>query len=170
MALCVALPAFGQANGGAPAASGIERFVGTWRYAGTPEQGREIIHRAVDYTVEPMNFITRGFAAGRLRDKNQLIRNIEIAAPGDSIRVTFDGERTYQTPPNQWRVHTFQGEDVNVVLRPRGDVLVQLFRSESGLRRNVYRLVDDDTMHLEVTVQSDQIPRDMRYRLEYRRR
>ncbi|HJL19880.1 MAG TPA: hypothetical protein RMH99_29725 [Sandaracinaceae bacterium LLY-WYZ-13_1] len=160
----LAPPAAGQESGG----DGIAPFVGTWRYAGSHEHGTRIIHRAVDHTVEPMNFITRGFAAGRLRDKNQLVRRIDISNPNGNYRVTFDGNRTYTTPPNEWRNHTFDGERVRVLIRRRGDALVQLFRTDSGNRRNVYRITGDGRMRLEVTVQSDQLPRDMRYRLNYR--
>lgn len=161
----VAAPAFGQDSSGA---SGIDRFVGTWRYAGSQDHGTRIIHRAVDETVAPMNFFVRSIAAGRLRGKNPLVQRIEIANPNHNIRITFDGDRTYETAPNQWRTHRFDGESIRVQIRERGDALVQLFRTDSGNRRNVYRLTGDGRMRLEVTVQSDQLPQDMTYRLNYR--
>ena len=51
---------------------------------------------------------------------------------------------------------------------PCRGALVQLFRSDGGTRRNVYRMLPDGRMRLEVTVQSDQLPRDMSYQLVYR--
>jgi len=44
-----------------------------------------------------------------------------------------------------------------------------LLRSDTGLRRNVYRRAGDGRMRLEVTVQAEQLPRDLTYRLMYRR-
>ena len=148
--------------------SGLERFVGSWRYAGSQQQGRQIIDQAVSHAVDPMNFIVRGFAADRLRGKNPLVRRIDIADHGGNVRVTFDGDRTYEAAPGQWRTHRFGGESVRVQFRVRGDALVQLFRTDSGSRRNIYRITGDGRMRLEVTVQSDQLPRDMTYRLNYR--
>lgn len=167
-ALCLAIPVLGQQPNGT--ASDLERFTGTWEYAGTREQGTQIIHDAVDRTVESMNFMTRGFAADRLREKNPLVERIDISTEGDELQVVFDGERHYRAPLNQWRAHTFQDETVRVQFRQQDDSLVQLFGTESGVRRNVYRLLGDDRMQLEVTIQSEQIPRDMRYELDYRRR
>lgn len=161
----IAVPALGQDD----AAGDLDRFVGSWRYTGSPSQGAAIINDAVGEAVEPMNFIVRGFAADRLRGKNPLVRRIEIAERGGNVRVTFDGDRTYEAPPGQWRTHRFGGESVRVQFRVRGDSLVQLFRTDGGSRRNVYRVTGDGRMRLEVTVQSDQLPRDMRYRLSYRR-
>ena len=51
-----------------------------------------LIHRAVDQTVEPMNFIVRPIAADRLRGKNQLVQRIQITVTGQDIRVSFDGK------------------------------------------------------------------------------
>jgi hypothetical protein len=171
-AVAVALPALGQEEQEEQMETGtelVEPFLGTWRYAGTEEQGTRVIHDAVDRTVAPLSFVTRPFVAGRLRAKNPLVQRIDISAPGDSVRIVFDGERTYEAPPDQWRDHTFEDETVAVQIRPRREALVQLFRSESGLRRNVYRVTGEGQMRLEVTVQSERIPEDMRYQLNYRR-
>lgn len=153
-----------------PAAEpGVSRFAGTWSYSGSHDHGTQIISRAVDHTVEPMNIFVRAIAAGRLRGKNQLVQRIVIAVDGDNIRVEFDGNRTYRGTLGQWRQHTFDGEAINVQFRYQGGALVQLFRSEGGTRRNVYRIMPDGRLRLEVTVQSSQLPRDMHYQLLYRR-
>ena len=163
LAFALALPSLAAAQD-----EGVERFAGTWRYSGSAESGTRIIHRAVDRTVEDMNIFVRAIAAGRLRDKNQLVRRIQITVSGDTVTVEFDGNRTYRTQLGQWRRHTFDGDSINVQFRYRNGALVQLFRSDSGSRRNVYRILDDGRMRLDVTVQSDQLPQDMRYGLVYR--
>jgi len=170
-------PALGQEAQGAQAAQpaqaaevpAAERFNGTWRYNGTNEHGTQIIHRAIDRTVEPMNIFVRGIANGRLQGKNQLVQRIEIAVHGTDARIVFDGNRTYQTALGQWRAHTFSGESINVQIRKRGGSLVQLFRGDSGTRRSVYRMLPDGNMRLEVTVQSSSLPGDLNYQLVYRR-
>jgi len=178
-----ALPALGQepaaaepaaAEPAAPPAAAepaappaAERFNGTWRYSRSAAAGTAIIHRAVDHTVDPMNFIIRPIAAGRLRDKNPLVQRIEIHVSGGEARIVFDGHRTYRTPLGQWRTHHFDGDAIQVQIRERGGSLVQLFRSDSGTRRNVYRMLPNGNMRLEVTVQSDSLPQDMHYQLVY---
>ncbi len=155
----------------APAAAqqGPERFNGTWRYAHSAQHGRDVIERAVVRAVHGMNFITQPIATGRLRGKNPLVQRIQIDLTATNARVVFDGDRTYQGALNTSTRHTFDGETLNVEFRHRGDALVQLFRSDSGTRRNVYRLLPNGTMRLEVTLQSGSLPRDMVYRLDYRR-
>lgn len=153
----------------AAAEEGVERFAGTWRYAGSAQSGTQIISRAVDRTVDPMNIFVRAIAAGRLRDKNPLVRRITITVTGETVNVDFDGNRSYRTTLGQWRRHTFDGDSINVQFRYQRGSLVQLFRTDGGSRRNVYRMMPNGQMRLEVTVQSDQLPRDMTYRLSYRR-
>ena len=148
---------------------GASRFAGTWRYTQSAQHGAEVINRAVGHTVEPMNIFVRAIAAGRLRGKNPLVRRIAMTVNGDNVQVVFDGNRTYRAPMNQWRSHTFDGNTVRVQFRYRNGALVQLFRSDGGTRRNVYRLRANGTMSLSVTVQSPQLPRDMNYTLIYRR-
>lgn len=158
-----AVPAMGQEE------AGLERFNGTWRYNGSAASGQQIIERQVERTVAPMNIFVRAIAAGRLRGKNQLVRRIEINIANDNARIVFDGSRTYRTGLGQWRNHTFDGDQLRVQIRHRGGSLVQLFRSDGGSRRNIYTILPDGNMRLQVTVQSDQLPRDMTYRLTYRR-
>jgi len=160
-----ALPALGQ-EADVPAA---EAFNGTWRYAGSAAHGTQIIHRAVDRCVEPENFIVRSVAAGRLRDKNPLVRNIAINIGSGNAQIVFDGSRTYRTGLGAWRTHTFDGDSVRVQIREHNGAIVQLFRTDSGTRRNVYRMMPNGQMRLEVTVQANSLDRDMTYRLLYRR-
>lgn len=166
LALVIAPAALGQQE---TAAEGAARFNGNWRYAGSASHGREIIERAVVRAVDGMNFITQPIATGRLRDKNPLVRRIDIDATDDSVRVVFDRGRTYRGQLDQWTDHRFDGDTVRVQFRHRGDALVQLFRTDSGSRRNVYRLKRDGRLQLDVTVQSGSLPRDMTYTLLYRR-
>ncbi len=162
-----AIPALGQDT--AADTTAAEQFNGTWRYTGSAQHGTQIIHRAVDRTVEPENFIVRSIAAGRLRDKNPLVRRIEINVSGGNARIVFDGNRTYRTALGAWRTHTFDGDSIRVQIREHGGALVHLFRSDSGTRRNVYRMMPNGQMRLEVTVQANSLERDMTYRLLYRR-
>lgn len=163
-----AFPALGQEATEAAAGPG-EQFNGTWRYSGSPSHGTNIIHRAVDRCVEPENFIVRPIAAGRLRDKNQLVRRIVFTVGNGNARIVFDGSRTYRTALGSWRRHTFDGDGINVQIRATRSSIVHLFRGDSGNRRNVYRMLPNGQMRLEVTVQANSLERDMSYRLLYRR-
>ncbi|MCB9595239.1 MAG: hypothetical protein H6719_21150 [Sandaracinaceae bacterium] len=170
LALGVAPVALGQESGGAAAAqSGPERFNGTWRFAGSASQGRQTIERAITRAVDGMNFITQPIATGRLRDKNPLVQRIEIQLTATNARVVFDGSRTYRGALNQWTNHTFDGETIRVQFLHRTDAIVQMFRTDGGTRRNVYRLLPDGRLRLEVTVHAGSLPRDLTYQLTYRR-
>lgn len=153
----------------ASASRGPERFNGTWRYASSAAHGRDVIERAVVRAVDGMNFITQPIATGRLRGKNPLVQRIQITLSATNARVVFDGSRTYQGALDAWTPHTFDGETLNVQFRHRADSIVQLFRSDGGTRRNVYRLMPNGGMRLEVTLQSGSLPRAMTYSLDYRR-
>ena len=170
LAAVPSVPALGQ-EAETPAAQDpvAEFFNGTWRYAGSAQHGTQIIHRAVDRCVEPENFIVRSVAAGRLRDKNPLVRNISINVGGGNARIVFDGSRTYRTALGAWRTHRFDGDSVRVQIREHNGSIVQLFRTDSGTRRNVYRRMPNGQMRVEVTVQANSLERDMTYRLLYRR-
>lgn len=167
LALVLTPAALGQQEGAAP--QGVERFNGNWRYAGSASHGRDIIERAVVRAVDGMNFITQPIATGRLRDKNPLVNRIDIDAAGNSVRVVFDRGRTYRGQLGQWTDHSFDGEQVRVQFRDRDGALVQLFRTDSGSRRNIYRLKSDGRLQVDITVQSGSLPRDMTYTLLYRR-
>lgn len=150
------------------ASSGPDRFNGTWRFNGSASSGRQTIEAAVERAIDGMNFITQPIARGRLRDKNPLVRRIEINLAPPNCRVVFDGSRTYRGNLNAWTPHTFDGDTVRVQFRHREDSIVQMFRTDSGSRRNVYRLLPNGRMRLEVTVQAGSLPRAMSYRLTYR--
>src|SRR5690606_25439742 len=116
-----------------------------------------------------MNFIAQPIAAGRLRGKNPLVQRIQINLTATHARVVFDGSRTYQGELDAWTPHSFEGDSFNVQFRHRADSIVQLFRTDGGTRRNVYRLLQNGNLRLEVTLQSGSLPREMSYSLDYRR-
>lgn len=156
------------AHGQEADSEGPERFNGSWRFAGSASSGRRTIEAAVERAIDGMNFITQPIARGRLRDKNPLVRRIDINLAPPNCRVVFDGSRTYRGQLGAWTPHTFDGDTIRVQFRHRADSIVQLFRTDSGTRRNVYRLLPNNRMRLEVTVQADSLPHDMTYRLTYR--
>ena len=163
--LCLTGVAYGQD------APSVDDFVGHWRLDGSEAHGRQVIERAVGRAVDGMGFIVTDIAAGRLRGKNPLVRNIAIEHNGDHVLINFDNSRRYDTALGQWTPHqTPDGDTARVQHRYHGGALVQLFRTDAGSRRNVFRLQPDGKMRLDVTVQSPQLPRDMHYSVTYRRR
>lgn len=168
VALAAGLGPVAAGQDSAGGATGAARLNGSWRFASSAAAGRQTIERAITRAVDGMNFITQPIATGRLRDKNPLVQRFEIQIANGNARVVFDGRRTYRGALDAWTPHRFDGESLSVQFRDRGDSLVQLFRTDSGTRRNIYRVLPDGRMRLEVTVQSGSLPRDMTYQLTYR--
>ncbi len=156
---------------GAARTESAEGFAGTWRYRGSPGEGRALIGRAIDRATDDMFFVTRGTARKRLRDKNRFSRDLEIAFPPGRIRVGFD-MITYETSADgrAVRVPTPDGETASLSQRHEDGRLVQIFRTDEGRRTNVFTLTQGgDTLRYDVRVDSGQLPRPVRYRLMYRR-
>lgn len=153
----------------APPADGVERFDGSFRLAGSLEQSTRVLHRAIDHAVEPMGAIIRDIAAGQIRDRVRVVERIVLAVSEPRASVTFDGRRTFRSPLGQWQFQQLDGRPVRVQIRARNGALVQLIRGENGSQRVVYRLRPDGSLAADFTIQSERLPRDLRYQLTYRR-
>ena len=150
---------------------GADRFAGTWRYQGTPAEGRSIITRAIESATDDMFFVTRGVARGRLEDKNQFTREVEFGFPPGRIRIGFDMS-SYETPASgrSVQVETPDGETARLSQRLVNGRLLQVFRTDEGTRTNAFMVSPDgSTLRYQVRVDSDQLPQPVRYRLFYRR-
>lgn len=175
LALTLAAASAGEAQAtqeGPPRVSepgAAERFTGVYRLAGSVENGTRVIHRAIDHAVEPMNVFVRAIAAGRLRDRIAVVHRIELDVQGAQATITFDHERRCRSGLGQWRQQQLNGRTVRAQIRERSGALVQLTRGQRGSQRVIYRLRADGSLHADFTVESEQLPRDVRYHLTYRR-
>jgi len=152
----------------AQAAPGVDAFAGDWAYQ--PDRSDDI-ERAIERGIDDMNFITKRIARGRLRSTNEPYRTIAIAAPDGRVSTSYDGRAAIVSPadgtPIRWRRE--DGEMLDVATLMEEGTLVQTFVAEDGSRENRFRLNDDGTLDLIVTIRSERLPAPIVYRLGYRR-
>ncbi|MEC7524743.1 MAG: hypothetical protein VYE22_32990 [Myxococcota bacterium] len=150
-----------------------QAFQGTWELAIPQARARAIVDRAIDQTVNAMSFFVRGIARPMLRDNTPVNETIALTFADDARRITvvFDGRHRYTTPLGQTRTgRDFEGDELQVTQRFRGDDLEQVFQADQGTRWNVYSLEREGRMTVTATTQGDMMPQPMRFTLPYRRR
>jgi hypothetical protein len=146
------------------------RFTGTFNYVGGQRE-RDALNAAIERVVTQMNFITGPIARGRLREKNPVYPNIAIRFPPGQVMLVLAG-RTWASPDNgaEAPARASNGDPVHTSQRIDHDHIVQVIRSDEGIRRNEYWLWGDgNTLTLRVTVTSSRLPAPVRYSLTYRR-
>lgn len=144
-------------------------FTGTFVLA--PEAS-DNIDKAIERSVEKMNFIKRPIARGRLKKTNPAYNTLSIAHNASEVRITTNAGAPIVTPADgtqvQWKRE--DGEVFGVSTGWQNGKLEQTFRAGDGRRVNLYSLsADGDTLTLDVTVSSPQLPQPVVYRLVYRR-
>ena len=144
-------------------------FTGTFVLA--PEAS-DNIDKAIERSVGNMNFIKRPIARGRLKKTNPAYNTLSIAHNTNEMRISTDTGAPIVTPADgtqvQWKRE--DGEVFGVSTEWQNGKLEQTFRAGDGRRVNLYSLSEDgDTLTLDVTVSSPQLPQPVVYRLVYRR-
>lgn len=136
-------------------------------YASTGENRDE----AIEALVQEMAWWKRGIARNRLRDVTRPCPTLAIDA-GDPLEITC-GTRppAVDSPDGQWTTYTDEaGNEYGLLIERRGDQLVQKFRSDDGVRTNVYTFQDDgQTLRIDSAVTSGQLPRALRFHQTFRR-
>jgi hypothetical protein len=141
---------------------------GTWQFV--PEQS-EPIDEAVNAAVSHMNFLVRGIARGRLRGANKPITRIVIQYPENDVFISLREDEPPTVSPQTGEFATYtraDGEVVQVKTELGAGVIRQFFDSDDGQKEHVYRLREDGTLALEVTVLSEKLRAPFRYTWVYR--
>lgn len=164
LASMVARPASASDKGSAQL---LGQITGRYRFVGGKTQRRGV-KRAIERVVSQMNFLIRGFARSRLEETNRVASKISIDRQGERITISFD-ERTYTAPLDGrtvW-VKGVTGDKVKLKLRAGRKRLLQVFIGDRGQRANAFLPGNRRTLVLKVTISSDRLPGDIRYRLTY---
>lgn len=153
-------------------ASPVAAFAGTFALAGERRELRAM-DDAINRVVDQLNLFIREIARGEIHRR---------ITPEQRIRLDVLDARTVAISIDDWGpvravlgaaprpVRGSSGEQVNLTLRMRDDQLVQHTQSPRGSRTNVFTLsADQERLHMQVRIASDQLPSDIRYRLTYRR-
>jgi hypothetical protein len=148
-----------------------ETLAGTFHFVGGERQ-TAALGRAINDAVAAMPFFKRPWARGRLRPRNALVQTVAIRFPPGRVEVSFNGGAPFRSPddgtPAPGRAIT--GDALRVRQHVERDRLVQTLASNEGTRRDEFVVSPDGqrlTMH--VTVTSSQLPRPLRYDLDYAR-
>jgi uncharacterized membrane protein YphA (DoxX/SURF4 family) len=131
------------------------------------------VRSAVNRTVEPMSFITRPIARGRLNATNPTPQDVKVQITGDTLAVGFDGGTPVVTPLSgatvPWQsslTHETYQAHATVV----GDTVSQHIAAPDGVRQNAYIFLDSgNRLRLRVTVTSHRLPGPLVYDLLFRR-
>jgi hypothetical protein len=131
------------------------------------------VRSAVNRTVEPMSFITRPIARGRLNATNPTPQDVKVQITGDTLSVGFDGGTPVVTPLDgvtvPWQsslTHETYQAHATVV----GDTVSQHIAAPDGIRQNAYIFIDGgNRLRLRVTVTSHRLPGPLVYDLLFRR-
>jgi hypothetical protein len=149
-------------------------IAGTYRYAGSPEQGQMIVAQAVEPVLAMMRPNMQQLARERIAESTWLPTTIRIRAPRGRVEVALTGaeRRTFQSPI---------GSPVQVPMRRPGEYaqLTQILRSDGalqqdfvaidGVQQNIYVPVENGAMVLDVTLRSPALPSEIHFQLEYQR-
>ena len=131
------------------------------------------IGKAIEAVVAKMNFITRPIARGRLMKTNPAYRRVEIVSAAGEFSVKFDDRAAVQAPLNGQSVEWMRedGEKFELTASRQGDRILQTFKSKDGRRSNRFSLSPDrDTLTMEVTIESEQLPAPIHYSMIFLRR
>jgi putative oxidoreductase len=131
------------------------------------------IKAAVNRTVDPMSFITRPIARGRLNATNPTPQQVHVTVGGDTIGVAFDDGNPVVTPLDgstvPWQ-SSLTHETYQVHATMQGDTVSQHIAAPDGVRQNSYLFVGrGQRLRLRVTVTSHRLPGPLVYDLLFRR-
>jgi len=128
------------------------------------------VDKAVEATVEQLNFMIRPVARSRLAKPNTPSPRVCIAV-GDRAQIEL-GARIVSAPLDGQAVSwsRLDGEVLQVSIRQSGERLVETFQGADGSRRNTFTLLDGGkALAMDVQLESPKLPEPLRYRLVYSR-
>lgn len=139
---------------------------GTWHLIAEPNL-TEIIEKAT----QPMNFLIRPIARGRLKKTNGAYQQIQIARTPTEITIRYDQREPQHMPVDGQAVNWKRedGETFLISARTQQDDLVQTYKAEDGERTNLFHFDPRTrTLNLLVTVKSRKLPNPLTYTLSYK--
>lgn len=155
-----------------PAPEDLERFMGSYQYV-DGARDRRSWSQGVERSVNSLNVMIRGFAAGQIRQSVRPERRIAFEEAGAGrVRVRFDDwVSPPMSPTGATRQTTdWQGNSTRFSLHLRGEQLVVRSAASPGTRESFFSLSPDNAyLFMQVRVGSSRLPESIRYTLTYRR-
>ena len=126
------------------------------------------IRQAVEEVVSEMGRMQRAVARHKLLDKNHTYESFQILIEGNTLTMRIN-HRDYELQLGAAPVEAtgIEGGTVLTQATVRNRTLVQTFRTPQGLRRHRIHFGTDGTAFLEVSIESQRLPKPVRYKLPY---
>ena len=151
----------------------VVEFKGTFRATGSEAEAQTQINEQIDEVVDQMNFIKRPFARSRLKEATKpcIELNFEVLQ-GNNLNVKCD-ERPDAIAPITGQGGSYTNEEGNkfvLVYKVGPNQILQAFADQDGLRKNLYTLSPDgETVKMEASVESKQLPEPVTFERTYQR-
>lgn len=144
-----------------------QAFLGSFVHAGGAKE-REALDSAIEEVVAGMNILVRPIARDRLKGSNVIAQAGQISCDGKALTVVVD-KRSYTAPVDGRSVKVVvSGDELDLKYRVSDGSIEQTFSAEDSGRVNTLSLHDRDLV-MRVRVYSNQLPKDLKYKLTYRR-
>jgi len=150
----------------------VERFVGTWSYAGG-EAEQEAANEAVRTVTGQMNGLIQGMAEERLLPAAKLDATITFAEKDGIVTITRSEQpQPFQAPADgrTFEMKTAEDEDAKGTLTVVDGALVTTVETEDGGGGRTYRIDDAGALQVEARTFSPRLPADVEYTAHYTRR
>lgn len=143
-------------------------FLGKYTHAGG-EREREGRDKAIEAVVRELNVLIRGIARDKLRDANPIPAAVSIASDGKALTVTHD-KLAFTAPINgaAAKVKGVTGDTLDLVHVVTATQLEQRFGTKKQGRINTYTKSGEQLV-LDVRIYADRLPKDVVYRLTYKK-
>lgn len=151
------------------AAEGDEKpFLGSYKHSGG-DKDREARDQAIDDVVSGMNIVSRTIARDRLKSANVIAAAIGITSDGTSLTISLD-TRVYTAPLSGGTVKVtgITGDKLDLSYALSTGKIEQRFSGEGKGRVNAFTK-SGDQLTMNVRVYSTQLPKELKYKLTYKK-
>lgn len=136
-----------------------------YRWNGSAET-KEQLKQTIERASKEFNFMIRKIAVGRLKKVTSPYETIYFKVEGDTVIFERDGADRIEGKIGGPAV-TWLGEYQVTFERLADGRIKQSFVAEDGTRENVYRLKEDGTLEIDVTIKTDKLKNPLTFTLVY---
>ena len=155
---------------GLEAAEAAEKaFLGTYDHSGGDKE-REARDKAIDDVVSGMNIVSRTIARERLISANVIAATVKISSDTTSLTIALDS-RVYTAPLSgtSVKVTGITGDKLDLSYVISEGKIEQRFTGDGRGRTNTFTK-SGDQLTMSVRVYATQLPKDLRYKLTYKKK
>lgn len=143
-------------------------FLGTYKFSGGDKE-RDARDAAIDDVVSSMNIVSRTIARERLKSANVIAAVVAITSDGTSLTISLDS-RVYTAPlaGTSVKVTGITGDKLDLSYVLSTTSIEQRFSGDGKGRVNTFTK-SGDQLTMSVRVHATQLPKDLKYKLTYKK-